>query len=162
MRYPPTTRAQVLPGLWARHLSDAHRGHLGRLHPDGDPHHHPCCGRRPEVGEAEGDPTDDADHLCVGRGGDRDGRQQTIASAALVSPRTTSLGWFIMTWRRSTVVAPASASIPGTIIPLSGRARILTSTFTRSMLSSTFALSSRTVVTCAKRGSRTIVIPVGP
>ena len=66
MRYLPTTLNQVLPGLWARRLSGVHRGHLDHpLHPDGDPHHHPYCGRQPEVGEAEGDLIGDVGHPCA-------------------------------------------------------------------------------------------------
>ena len=63
---------------------------------------------------------------------------RVITSAALISPRTAPLGGFFMTWGRSTIIATASA-----IIPLSGRARILVSTFARPMFSSTLPLALR-------------------
>ena len=74
--HPPTTRPRVLPGPWARRLSDGHCDLLGRTHHhDGDLLHHLCCGRQPEVGEAAEGPTD-AGHPYVGHCGDRDDRQR--------------------------------------------------------------------------------------
>ena len=145
-RHRPGIRLTPGPGVWARRLSGVHRGHLDHLlHPDGDPHHHPYCGRQPEAGEAEGDLTGDVGHPCAGPGGDRDGHQpgHHVRGAHLAPDRASQM-------------APhdVAAGIPATIIPLSGRARILASTFARSMFSSTLPITLRaaTILAGSKRG----------